>query len=398
MKTDVLIIDEGNRINSILTSGKNDLLGKYEFHLVDNVTKVMEAIQKSEIEIVVSNLTLDDRNEIEILTKIKDEYPQIFIVTIVSQENKLSVNDIYRFAHQILSAPCDFDKLILSFARRDRMVKYLHDGKLMGIINKVNDLPTIPETYIRLENELNSSNMSLQRISSILSEDLSFTVKILHIVNSPFFGLKYRINNVLQAVSLLGVNIIKSLVLYHHTFSISPIGPRHQKYFEELWLHSNKVGRYAEQILFDTTSNEIELMEEAYIAGLLHDIGKIVMLSVDGYPDNIFSMVENKKIRFTNAEYNIYGTSHSEIGAYFLTLWGLPERTANAVFSHNNPTMVDFNKFTVENAVFIANLLAHDKNLDLHDMQKLNLGVHPQDWVNYLEEHNLMKEPPEKND
>lgn len=397
MKTNVLIVDKENKINNVLASRANELNEVYNFHLVEDASKVFEAINKSEIEIVVSNLSLDDRNEIETLTKIKDEYPHIFIVVIASAENKLSVNDIYRFAHQILSEPCNYDGLISSFARRDRMVKYLHDGKLMGLINKVSDLPTIPETYLRLEDELKNDNMSLQRISSILSEDLSFTVKILHIVNSPFFGLKYKINNVLQAVSLLGVNIIKSLVLYHHTFSISPIGPKHRKYFEELWVHSNKVGRYAEQILFDTTNNEIEMMEEAYIAGLLHDIGKVVMLSVNGYPDNIFSMVEAKNLRYTNAEYNIYGTSHSEIGAYFLTLWGLPERTANAVYSHNNPSMVDFNKFTVENAVFIANLLAHDKNLDLSDMQKLNLGVHPQSWVDYLSEKNLMKEPPEKN-
>ena len=394
MKVRVLIIDKNDEIRFELQSGLKKHVDSYDFLYTDKTDGVEESLNVNEIDIVLADISLEKKEDIQLLKSIKEDFPELFIVVFTGEESKLNVNDIYRFSHQILSKPINVDKVIESFERRKRMMKYLHDGKLMGVINNITDLPTLPETYLKIEEEMASKNVSVQRISSILSHDLSFTVKILHVVNSPFFGLKYKINNVMQAVSLLGVNIIKSLVLYHHTFSISPIGPKFKNYFEQLWIHSNKVGRYAEQILYDTNQAELEMIEEAYIAGLLHDIGKVVMLNIDGYPDKVFEYIKEHETRFSNAEYKIFGTSHSEIGAYFLSLWGLPERTAESVFTHNNPSLLDFSRFTVESAVFIANILANEDSIDLTTIQKLNLGVHPKTWVEYLEEHNLMKESP----
>ena len=357
----------------------------------EDKNEIFSIIDQNEIDIVVCFLSFNETEELNNLKELKEKYPRIFIVAFSDEENRVTLQSGYRFAHQLVHLPFTTEKLINSFSRKEKLSKYLHDGQLMGLLNGIDDLPTLPETYLEIEKEISSSTLSFHKISSIISHDLAFTAKVLHLVNSPFFGLRNKISDVLQAINILGVNILKSLLLYDNASSKFIIGPQFVKYFEDLWLHSNKVGRFAEQIIYINANREIKMMEDAYIAGLFHDFGKLIMLAISDYPDKVFSYMEENSTRYSTAEYKLYGTSHSEVGAYFLTLWGFPDRTADAVFMHNNYNSVNFETFSVPNALFIANLLAGDENLNVEDLKKLNLGVHPKDWLQYLDDNGLLK-------
>lgn len=390
MKTEVLVVDNRRKLFNALNSLTQIEDNNFSFTTVEDWNSAVNILQNNEIEIILCNLDLEDKNEISSLQNIKKDFPNLFIVVCTDEANAY-INEIYNLAHEILSDTIDASKLIKSLKLKEKMSKYLHDGKLMGIVNSVSDLPTLPATYLKIEKELASKSISIQKISSIISESITFTAKLLRVVNSPFFGLEYKVSNTVQAVNLLGVNVLKSILLYDHIISSISINPQHKKYFEDLWIHSNKVGRFAEQIIHRTLGSEIEMMEEAYIAGLMHDIGKVVLLSIEEYPENIFNYKKEHKIRFSSAEYKIYGTSHAEIGAYFLTLWGFPEASSKTVFTHNNPSKINFEKFNVQSATYIANAIAYDKEMDLDKLKGLNLGIYPNDWLNYLEANNFLK-------
>lgn len=390
MKTPLLFIEKDENI--LGNSGKiiSELEKEYQLIIVRNFADALQEIKKNEIDIVFTDLQVDEKNDILLLQNIRANYPHIFVV-LCTTEDRLHVNELFHLSHQIISEPITYEKLKNSFARKKRMSKYLHDGKLMGLINNISELPNLPETYIKIENEIASNNISIYKIAEIISGSVTFTAKIFRIVNSTFFGVEYKVSNVIQAINLLGVNVLKSLLLYDHISTGLIANSQYSKYFEDLWIHCNKVGRLSEQIIYLTLDKDYTMMEQAYIAGLMHDIGKVVMLCVDEYPKDVFDYMEKHNTRFSNAEYKLYGVSHAEVGAYFLSLWGFSDRSAESVYLHNNPDQLDLERFSVQSGVYIANALANDDEMNLSKLKELNLGVHPAEWIKYLEENNLLK-------
>jgi putative nucleotidyltransferase with HDIG domain len=144
-----------------------------------------------------------------------------------------------------------------------------------------------------------------------------------------------------------------------------------QPFLDKLWAHSFNVARNTQIIFLKETSNNA-LSKEAYAAGLLHDIGKFILLKHQGYTENILS---KENIKITPLEYEILGVSHAEVGAYLLALWNLPNQIIEAVAFHNKPHI--HNDFNLSTAVYAANLLTHENyeeritNLDQRIVDKL---------------------------
>lgn len=97
--------------------------------------------------------------------------------------------------------------------------------------------------------------------------------------------------------------------------------------------------------------------------------------------------MNEENIRFSEAEYKLFGTSHAEVGAYFLTLWGLPKNIIDSVCNHKN-SEIELEHFTVPTAVYVANTFANIKDIELSSIKELRLGVKPIDWLNHLEKNN----------
>ncbi len=388
MKTSALFIDLKSRIKKCLEEKISELYNKIEIFVVNESEMVYPILTRNEINIIFVDLDISNRNELQLLTKIKKDYSHIYIVAI-TEESSQYINDLFHFSHQIIAFPINLVKIENAISQFTRMTKYLHDGNLMGLINNIDELPTLPSTFMKIEKELSYKNVSLQRIGGIISESVTVTAKMIRIINSPFFGLKFRINDITQAVTLLGLNVIKSMILYDFLQSKKVIHKDYESYFEGLWTHSNQVGKFAEQIIYITNPQEVRMMEEAYISGLMLNIGKIVLLATEDYPRNILNYMKENKVRFSDAEYKLLGSSHSEVGAYFLALWGFPESCSETVLNHNHRERMDFSTFSVQNAVFIADLILKDPSMTIDKMKSLNLGMHPQDWVDYIESNIL---------
>jgi putative nucleotidyltransferase with HDIG domain len=197
--------------------------------------------------------------------------------------------------------------------------------------------------------EIQSPDTSLKKVGYIISQDVSMSAKILQLVNSAFFGLPQKITNPQQAAVYLGIDTLKTLILSVNVFSSFTEDAESCGFsLADLQKHSVMVGRLARDIAFAEMADK-EVAEEAMIAGILHDIGKLILLKVPRQYKKVMDFIEKSGCDQVEAEYAVMKTSHAELGAYLLGLWGIPDIIVEAVAFHHNPSKLLENIFIMQN-------------------------------------------------
>jgi len=190
-----------------------------------------------------------------------------------------------------------------------------------------------------------------------VASDPSMTAKILQLVNSAFFGIARRVSNPTEAVQFLGVGRVRSLVLSLHVFSC--FEKVHAKNFsiERVWKHSLATGLVAQKIARMQRVDRA-VVDETYVAGMLHDIGKVMLASSmpDEY-EKAVNLAASEKLPLVEAEREIFGVTHAQVGAYLLGLWGLPITIVEAIAFHHHPQESAIKAFSPLTAVHAASAL-----------------------------------------
>ncbi len=210
--------------------------------------------------------------------------------------------------------------------------------ELFKRIELQDQLPTLPSVVTKVLNLLSNPKISASKIGEVISTDISLSTKTLKIVNSAFYGFPKRISTITQAVVILGFNTIKSAV-----FGVAVINA-FDKYkrssilnYNDFWAHSVAVGAGA-RILAKRV--KYENIEEAFIGGIIHDIGKLILsqFSAKEY-QKVMEKVMEKDISFSfsDIESDIMGFDHSEIGYYLVDKWNFPQNLSSIIRYHHKP-------------------------------------------------------------
>lgn len=213
---------------------------------------------------------------------------------------------------------------------------------LQKIVEGVNDLPSLPHVVIRVMELTEDQNSTAQDINSALSQDQGMTAKVLKLANSAYYGFSRRISSVTDAVVLLGFRTIRSIVM---AASVSDILSKEIEGYAlaqgELWQHSQATAIAARMIARETKFGSFEV---AYTAALLHDIGKVILNThlSEAY-NEVVEKVNNESIPFMEAEDQILGFNHAEVGAKVAEIWNLPEELVEAIAYHHNPEKAKIN-------------------------------------------------------
>ncbi len=237
---------------------------------------------------------------------------------------------------------------------------------LRRLLDKIQTLPSLPALYRELMEELRSPDASIEKTARIISKDMGMTTKILQLVNSPFFGLRTHIANPVKAVAFLGLERIKSLVLSMQVFAQFQES-RHPFFsLEVLWRHGLVTGTYASAIATAEQAPQ-DLIDATFTAGLLHDLG-ILILSTNlpnRYMDAL-ALMQDRGITEWEAESEVLGASHAEVGSYLLGTWGLSNAIVEAVAFHHDPMRSVSQPFSPLAAVHVANaLVEHEEASDM---------------------------------
>ncbi len=233
--------------------------------------------------------------------------------------------------------------------------------ELTGIIRKIKDLPTLPRTMLRITETINHPQSSAQDLAAIITDDQVLTARLLKLVNSSFYGFPQKISTVTTAIVLLGFDAIRNLLLTSSVFNLfSSNKKRKIAEMEAHWDHSFGCALGA-KIIGDFL--RYEKVEELFVAGLLHDIGKIVeMMFLPEDFSNVASMVKEQNILFITAEERVLGYTHAEIGKLLAEKWNLPPKLIHVIACHHHPVLAGV--FTREAAiVHLADILCRALNI-----------------------------------
>lgn len=320
--------------------------------------EAMTKIRKLRPDVIISELDMQLEDGSDLIRSVQQIYPEVIRIVLSAEPDGQSeaVLKATQSAHRFLAKPFRGEMLIEQIEKAANLRRLLNNRELLEIIGGIPYLPSLPNLYHELVAAIESPLISLEEIGDIIARDVSMTTRVLHLVNSAFFGLPREVANPQTAVIMLGINVIKSLVCYVKLFFAAPDNIHPGLSLDQLWAHSSLTARLSKEIALDLKATT-RAQEEAFLAGMLHDIGKLLLIEHPRYYYQVLSKIGNLNEKaFSEAEYQSFGTSHAEIGAYLLGLWGLPDSVVEAVACHHRPDQLQIENSTVLIATYLANM------------------------------------------
>ncbi len=221
---------------------------------------------------------------------------------------------------------------------------------------KVGDLPTLPGSVLRVMQMLEDPLCCTGDLAQVISADPAMAARILKLANSAYYGFRQKISSVPQAVTLLGFATLKNALLSVAVFDLFRLSATTGFDMEALWKHSVATATAAKLV---AKRVRFPNSEKAFTAGLLHDIGKIIIARY--LPTSLAAIVglaERQGLAMYDAEQKILGLPHPAFGGWVMSRWGLPTPLIEAVEFHHHPTRSQY-AFDLAGIVYLANILAH---------------------------------------
>ncbi len=234
--------------------------------------------------------------------------------------------------------------------------------KLKRILANIEKIPTLPATINQIISVLNNPKSSADDVNHAVSTDIGLSSKVLKIVNSSYFGLSKKVGSITQAIVILGFNTIQSLALTASIMSLFSHNENPKMKRADFWDHCFAVGLIAKLIgrNLKVTAKEIETY---FIAGLLHDIGKVVL---DQYMhedfDAVLELASLEGLSVYEAEKHIIGVTHAEIGRRIAERWKLPDIIVDCIRYHHDPQISTFAP-QLAATVYLADFLCKAKRI-----------------------------------
>ncbi len=230
------------------------------------------------------------------------------------------------------------------------------------LLNSIDRLDPLPITVQKMIPALKSEEVSLGEIARIIEYDQAIASNILKVANSALYARWFQITNLRDAVMRLGTNIILEVVLGHYLKKITTAAPMYDLTEDDLWLHAAVTSLSVGYLMKECPNAGIP--PSASIAGLVHDIGKLIMvryLKADVY--SILKHCNEKKITFVEAEKEMFGFDHAEVGAAVAKKWSFPIEVTMAIENHHKNPVPDINP--IVDAVVVSNLVAKTVGIGL---------------------------------
>jgi putative nucleotidyltransferase with HDIG domain len=233
------------------------------------------------------------------------------------------------------------------------------EEKLRRRLSTISNLPTPPMVFNQISRVINDPSTSVKEAAAIMAEDPAMSAKVLRLANSAYFGARAEITHIKQAVLMLGLDAVKSLVLSSSVFDMFKSHKLDPEYQERFWRHSLATALAAKLVTRKLAPLRELDSEVAFSAGLLHDLGKLIICCFMPTDHRaVVDFVRENDCSDYQAEQEMIGFTHALIGRLLAENWKLPARIQAAIAYHHSPDQDGDKSGGYANAIHLANYLA----------------------------------------
>ena len=332
----LLFVDDEPLVLQGLQRTLHSMHAQWDMTFVGSGEEALETLARQPYDAIVTDMRMPRMDGAKLLEQVKELYPEVVRIVLSGQANRETILRSAGPAHQYVSKPCDPQELKLRLAQAFAMRDLLQNSAVRALVSGLKSIPSLPGLYYEIQAELRSENASLKKIAEIVSRDAGMTAKILQLANSAFMGARYNISSPTQAVTLIGTEMVRALVLSVHVFSQFKDSTSTE--CATLWEHSIAVACLAQHIAISERCSKA-MVDESFTAGILHEIGKLVLLAEmpQAYAE-VLATLAKQPGTLAAAEQSRLGCTHADLGAYLMSIWGLPQSLVRAVAYHDRPS------------------------------------------------------------
>jgi HD-like signal output (HDOD) protein len=360
----VLFVDDEPRVLRGLLRLLRD--ERWELHTAQSAADALQMMAGGPYDVIVSDYRMPGMDGVTLLERVREEHPGTVRIVLTGDIDQGPALRSTAVAHQCLTKPCQPELIAAALDRAGRLRVMLARDDLRRLIGRLGSLPSSPSLWNELQQRLSDPDSSAADIAVIISADIAMTTKVLQLVNSSFMGLSRTVSSVAEAVAYLGVEMVRNLVVSVEIFRSFPLSDRLAMFsIDALSRH----GQACSQLTLRMVRHH-ELRDHAAAAALLQDVGQLILASCE---PALFSSLLDRSVTehrsLHDVERDALGFTHADVGAYLLTLWGLPGPVIDAVSTHHHPLLpgsrVDL---SVDDAVRAAHLIVHMRRTNARDV------------------------------
>jgi HD-like signal output (HDOD) protein/ActR/RegA family two-component response regulator len=360
----ILFVDDESKILDGIRRMLHASRDRWELQFAVGGEAALKACEAGSFDVVISDMGMPGMDGATLLGHIRDRFPDTARIILSGFSDAAMAMRASSVAHRFLAKPCGAAELQDTLERICALQDWVYVPEIRKIVGAVGELPSLSVTYTNLMQAVRDPNTSISLVAEIIERDIAMSAKVLQVTNSAFFGLAQTVTNLQTAVNYLGMDTIKNLALASEAFRVFVPDKRvPQSVCDSIQRHALRSAAIA-----GVLPVEPKIRDVTVVAALLHDIGRLFLASAA--PDKFcssLSLASTRGCKLFEAEEELFGTSHAEIGAYLLGLWGLPNLAIEAIAHHHRPTRIPHTGFDSSVAVYVVELLAHQLDGDPQD-------------------------------
>lgn len=350
-RTRIVFIDDEPHVLGGIRRALIDFEDEWAVSFCQSAAEALALMEREPVDVVVSDMRMPQMDGAQLLDIVRTRWPGTVRIILSGFAESESVMRTVGPAHIYLAKPCDTAALQAAIKRQITLRTVLANPELRALLAGFTNLPSLPDPFLRLQAELQSKNSSTARIAQIIGQDIAMTAELLKLTNSAYFAVASQVTTPFQAVRLLGIETVQTLVLRIGIFR--QFSGANRALLELLTRYSLRIAQIAERIAVAGGAPR-SVVKMAYCAALLSDIGCIIL--IDGKPagyKRVMSKV-SPTMPLPEAERQEFGADHGMIGGYLLGLWGFADPVVEAVTYSCDPRSCPIQ----DSPVFIALMAA----------------------------------------
>ena len=272
MKTRILFVDDEPKVLQGLKRMLHRVRSEWDMTFALSAQEALDVLTQQPYDVIVSDMRMPGVDGAQLLAEVKRRYPRMVRLILSGESEEKCILRSVGPSHQFLSKPCDPEMLKETIVRARTLCALLDEGPVKELVAQITTVPSLPALYIELLELLKSPDATIKQVGAIIEKDIGMTAKILQLVNSAYFGIPRQVSSTVQAVSFLGLETVKTLVLSVQVFSQFDQSKLPNFSVDGLWRHSVRTATYVRKIA-QAENFDRKVTDTAFMVGMLHDVG-----------------------------------------------------------------------------------------------------------------------------